>query len=228
MIWPYMDASGFQRAFAAADEDRSGAVEMEEFDEVVKFTVWLNENRHTIQELEDAFGETVGEDEFCFGYKTLFDVHAYGGACPPSRPLRAAVSRLSVHVCCLVFVSFQRPPSASRFALAPLAPACLSSRNHPLSAACGVTAGDAKYLYETHCKKLGREPEGEPLSFEEYVIWAVVHACITSNQEESEAEAQARREAVMKTELAAAAGEFGDVVSVATFALARDRRLWSR
>lgn len=97
MIWPYMDASGFQRAFAAADEDRSGAVEMEEFDEVVKFTVWLNENRHTIQELEDAFGETVGEDEFCFGYKTLFDVHAYGGARPPSRPLRAAVSRLSVH-----------------------------------------------------------------------------------------------------------------------------------
>ena len=108
MIWPYMDASGFQRAFAAADEDRSGAVEMEEFDEVVKFTVWLNENRHTIQELEDAFGETVGEDEFCFGYKTLFDVHAYGGARPPSRPLRVAVSRLSVHVCCLMFVSFQR------------------------------------------------------------------------------------------------------------------------
>ena len=84
MIWPYMDASGFQRAFAAADEDGSGAVEMEEFDEVVKFTVWLNENRHTIQELEDAFGETVGEDEFCFGYKTLFDVHAYGGARAPS------------------------------------------------------------------------------------------------------------------------------------------------
>ena len=87
VIWPYMDASGFQRAFAAADEDCSGAEEMEEFDEVVKFTVWLNENRHTIQELEDAFGETVGEDEFCFGYKTLFDVHAYGGARPPSRPL---------------------------------------------------------------------------------------------------------------------------------------------
>ena len=30
VIWPYMDASGFQRAFAAADEDRSGAVEMVE------------------------------------------------------------------------------------------------------------------------------------------------------------------------------------------------------
>ena len=162
---------------------------MEEFDEVVKFTVWLNENRHTIQELEDAFGETVGEDEFCFGYKTLFDVHAYGGARPPSRSL-VAVSRLSVHVCCLVLVSFQRPPSAAADSLSRPSPACLSSRNHPLSAACGVSpAGDAKYLYETHCKKLGREPEGEPLSFEEYVIWAVVHACITSNQEESEAEA---------------------------------------
>ena len=55
-----------------------------------------------------------------------------------------------------------------------------------------------------------------------------MHACITSNQEESEAEAQARREAVMKTELAAAAGEFGDVVSVATFALALDRCLRPR
>ena len=230
MIWPYMDASGFQRAFAAADEDSSGAVEMEEFDEVVKFTVWLNENRHTIQELEDAFGETVGEDEFCFGYKTLFDVHAYGGARPPSRPLRVAVSRLSVYVCCLVLVSFQRLTlGCSIFALAPLASLLVSSCNHPLSATCGVSpAGDAKYLYETHCKKLGREPEGEPLSFEEYVIWAVVHACITSNQEESEAEAQARREAVMKTELAAAAGEFGDVVSVATFALALDRCLRPR
>ena len=88
------------RAVVAAFARARGRTEMA--------TPTASDLRHTIQELEDAFGETVGEDEFCFGYKTLFDVHAYGGARPPSRPLRVAVSRLSVHVCCLMFVSFQR------------------------------------------------------------------------------------------------------------------------
>ena len=70
-IWPYMDSDGFRRAFSAADDDESGVVEMEEFVELVKFTVWLNENRHKLEELEDAFGRRVSESEFHFGCQSL-------------------------------------------------------------------------------------------------------------------------------------------------------------
>lgn len=147
-IWPYMDASGFSRAFHAADEDESGEVEIEEFVQLVKFTVWLNDNRHRIQELEDAFGGDVGESEFYFGCQNL---------------------------------------------------------------GLGGSEGDAKYLYDRHCKKLGRTPvEGEGgLSFEEWVIWAAKEAVVASM--ETAEDKEARRLAIMSKELQNMEGEYGDV-----------------
>lgn len=69
--WPYMDVEGFRRAFNAADEDGSGEVEEQEFKHLVKFTVWLNENRHSVQELEDTFTDRVGDDEFWYAFQQL-------------------------------------------------------------------------------------------------------------------------------------------------------------
>ena len=71
MIWPYMDPVGFQRAFEAADQDGSGCVDKSEFKQMFDFIVWLNDKRHTVQELDDAFGTHVGEDEFYFGCQGL-------------------------------------------------------------------------------------------------------------------------------------------------------------
>ena len=150
VIWPYMDERGFRRAFQAADDDDSGEVDLEEFVQLVKFTVWLNDNRHCIQELEDAFhasGE-VGCSEFHYGSTAL----GFGGS-----------------------------------------------------------EGNSKYLYDKHCGKLGLDPKQDSLGFEEFVSWAVLHACIDSTHEESESEVQARRNAIMQTELASMAGEYGDL-----------------
>lgn len=66
-----MDSGGFRRAFSAADDHNSGEVEQEEFVELVKFTVWLNDNRHKLVELEDAFGRRVSESQFHFGCQSL-------------------------------------------------------------------------------------------------------------------------------------------------------------
>lgn len=70
-VWPYMDPLGFRRAFAAADQGCSGCVDEGEFKHLCEFLVYLNEWRHTIQELEDSFGTQVGEDEFYVGCQCL-------------------------------------------------------------------------------------------------------------------------------------------------------------
>ena len=150
-IWPYMDERGFRRAFQAADDDDSNEVELAEFVQLVKFTVWLNDNRHRIQELEDAFnaaGGQVGASEFHYGNTSL---------------------------------------------------------------GLGGSEGNSRYLFETQCEKSGLDPKEDALSFEQYVTWAVLHACVASTQEESEDEAQARRNKIMQIELASMAGEYGDL-----------------
>lgn len=70
-VWPFLDPSAFQRAFSAADQDGSGCVDEVEFKHLFSFLVFLNEWRHTIQELDDGFGTHVGEDEFYFGCQCL-------------------------------------------------------------------------------------------------------------------------------------------------------------
>ena len=70
-VWPYIDPLGFQRAFAAADQNCSGCIDEVEFKHLCEFLVYLNEWRHTIQELEDALGTQVGEDEFYVGCQCL-------------------------------------------------------------------------------------------------------------------------------------------------------------
>lgn len=70
-LWPYLDSAGFHRALQAADIDHSGHIDYSEFKNLVDFTIWLNEKRHAVQELEDAFGPRVGETEFYFGCQCL-------------------------------------------------------------------------------------------------------------------------------------------------------------
>lgn len=49
------------------------------------------------------------------------------------------------------------------------------------------------------------------MTFEQFVIWAVNHACVFVFGEESEADRIARQNAIMSKELSNAAGEDGDV-----------------
>ena len=70
-LWPLMDTIGFRRGFVAADLDRSGQIDLKEFRHLIAFIVWLNEHRHTVQEIEEAFVNGVGEGEFYFGCMRL-------------------------------------------------------------------------------------------------------------------------------------------------------------
>ena len=146
--WPYMDTNGFERAFKAADTDGSGEVDSKEFVQLVQYIVWLNENRHRVQELEDTFGGRIGESEFWYGFQQL----GFKGS-----------------------------------------------------------EGEAKYLYDRHCQQLQQDLVDEGLSLEQYVIWAVMHACVGTDREETASEAQARRTAIMQKELENVAGEYGDI-----------------
>lgn len=71
LLWPYLDSTGFHRAFQAADTDHSGHIDYSEFKNLVNFIIWLSEQRHSVQELHDAFGTHVTEDEFYFGCQCL-------------------------------------------------------------------------------------------------------------------------------------------------------------
>ena len=70
-LWPFMDSTGFQRSFHAADLDNSGHIDLKEFRHLIAFIVWLNEQRHSVQELEEAFPDGVGEAEFYCGCMRL-------------------------------------------------------------------------------------------------------------------------------------------------------------
>eukprot|EP01043_Picozoa_sp_COSAG02_P026136 COSAG02_NODE_1496_length_12308_cov_6.264313_6_plen_1564_part_00 len=71
LLWPYLDTTGFHRAFQAADTDHSGHLDYSEFQNLVNFIIWLSKQRHSVQELYDAFGTHVSEDEFYFGCQCL-------------------------------------------------------------------------------------------------------------------------------------------------------------
>eukprot|EP01046_Picozoa_sp_COSAG06_P004743 COSAG06_NODE_203_length_20332_cov_14.679978_11_plen_1688_part_00 len=71
-LWPFIDSTGFQLGFHAADVDSSGTIDLKEFRHLIAFIVWLNKQRHTVQELEEAFREAgVGEEEFYCGCMRL-------------------------------------------------------------------------------------------------------------------------------------------------------------
>eukprot|EP01043_Picozoa_sp_COSAG02_P013474 COSAG02_NODE_539_length_20605_cov_93.802155_12_plen_1314_part_00 len=70
-LWPCMDKSGFHRGFNAADLDNSGHIDLTEFRHLIAFIVWLNEHRHLVQEIEQAFADGVGEAEFYCGCARL-------------------------------------------------------------------------------------------------------------------------------------------------------------
>ena len=70
-LWPLMDTIGFRRGFVAADLNNSGQIDLKEFRHLIAFIVWLNEHRHTVQEIEEAFTNGVGEAEFYFGCMRL-------------------------------------------------------------------------------------------------------------------------------------------------------------
>ena len=58
-MWPYLDSTAFHRAFQAADTDHSGQIDFGEFKSLIEFIIWLNDKRHSVQELQDAFGTHV-------------------------------------------------------------------------------------------------------------------------------------------------------------------------
>eukprot|EP01043_Picozoa_sp_COSAG02_P024092 COSAG02_NODE_1306_length_13342_cov_5.305822_3_plen_1617_part_00 len=70
-LWPLMDTTGFRRGFNAADLDNSGQIDLKEFRHLITFIVWLNEHRHLVQDIEEAFADGVGEAEFYCGCMRL-------------------------------------------------------------------------------------------------------------------------------------------------------------
>jgi hypothetical protein len=68
---PRMDRQGFQHGFHAADTDHSGHIDLPEFKHLISFIVWLNEQRHLVQELQEAFPDGLGEMEFYSGCQIL-------------------------------------------------------------------------------------------------------------------------------------------------------------
>lgn len=70
-LYPYLDTDLVSKAFEASDEDCSGNIGFDEFDELVRCLQFLNKNRHSLEEAVHQFDSGVGEDEFYLGVTAL-------------------------------------------------------------------------------------------------------------------------------------------------------------
>ena len=65
LIYPYVDIHLVEKAFEAADDDGSGRLQFDEFDELLRCLQFLNKRRHEISELIENFESSgVGQLEF--------------------------------------------------------------------------------------------------------------------------------------------------------------------
>ena len=186
-IWPYMDTRGFERAFNAADDDGSGSIEMPEFLQLVQYIVWLNEKRHSVTELEDAFRSDDGAGTTILHSCSLQRHACFFLLCAMSMVCSSLLlSLLLTHVCS------SNGAGANTVGEEEFYFGC-----HIIGF--GGSDADSAWLFAEECKRLaasrwsgvGTKRTVELLNFEEFVQWAVKHA-MAAPKIPSEAELRAK------------------------------------